>query len=168
MLREGLDLPEVSLIAILDADKEGFLRSTTSLVQIIGRAARNVRGRVILYADQVTESMYQAITETNRRREIQSAFNQKNNIIPQTIQKEVRAIVDTAYELDEEEELKVAEVEKDYLEESALKELSASELQNMIAYNETKMREAAANLAFEEAADLRDYLMILRGVHKSA
>ena len=121
-----------------------------------------------MYADQVTESMYQAITETNRRREIQSAFNQKNNIIPQTIQKEVRAIVDTAYELDEEEELKVAEVEKDYLEESALKELSASELQNMIAYNETKMREAAANLAFEEAADLRDYLMILRGVHKSA
>lgn len=168
LLREGLDLPEVSLIAILDADKEGFLRSTTSLVQIIGRAARNVRGRVILYADQVTESMYQAITETNRRREIQSAFNQKNNIIPQTIQKEVRAIVDTAYELDEEEKLKVAEVEKDYLEESALKELSASELQNMIAYNETKMREAAANLAFEEAADLRDYLMILRGVHKSA
>ncbi|HHT24912.1 MAG TPA: excinuclease ABC subunit UvrB [Clostridiaceae bacterium] len=163
LLREGLDLPEVSLIAILDADKEGFLRSTTSLIQIIGRAARNERGRIIMYADNVTESMYQAIQETNRRREIQSEFNRKNGIIPRTIQKQVLQIIDTAYDLAETEQLRVSEPTTDYLTESEISDLSAAEIKTMIAYNEKRMREAAANLAFEEAADLRDYLMILRG-----
>ncbi|NLJ69853.1 MAG: excinuclease ABC subunit UvrB [Clostridiaceae bacterium] len=167
LLREGLDLPEVSLIAILDADKEGFLRSTASLIQIIGRAARNKRGRVIMYADNVTESMYQAIQETNRRREIQSEFNRKHGIIPQTIKKQVLQIIDTAYDLTEEEQLRVSELMTDYLTESEMSDLSASEIQTMIIHNEKKMREAAANLAFEEAADLRDYLMILRGVLKN-
>ncbi|MGI6579888.1 MAG: excinuclease ABC subunit UvrB [Saccharofermentanales bacterium] len=163
LLREGLDLPEVSLIAILDADKEGFLRSATSLIQIIGRAARNERGRIIMYADNVTESMYQAIQETKRRREIQSEFNRKHGITPRTIRKQVLQIVDTAYDLSEIEQLRVSESLTDYLTESEIADLSAAEIQTMIINIEKKMREAAANLAFEEAADLRDYLMILRG-----
>lgn len=163
LLREGLDLPEVSLIAILDADKEGFLRSTTSLIQIIGRAARNERGRVILYADEVTNSMYQAITETNRRREIQREFNEKHGIIPTTIKKDVHEIMDTAYQLDDAEKAKIAEAESDYLAEEELRELSIAQLKDMIQTHESEMRSAAARLAFEEAADLRDYLMILRG-----
>lgn len=163
LLREGLDLPEVSLIAILDADKEGFLRSTTSLVQIMGRAARNVRGRVILYADEVTESMYQAITETNRRREIQQAFNKAHNIIPQSIKKEVHEIVDTAYDLTQEEKLKVAESHDEYLDETELKELPTAELKQLIHLTEVKMRQAAAQLAFEEAAAFRDYILGLKG-----
>ncbi|NLJ94482.1 MAG: excinuclease ABC subunit UvrB [Clostridiaceae bacterium] len=167
LLREGLDLPEVSLIAILDADREGFLRSTTSLIQMIGRAARNENGRVILYADEVTESMYKAITETNRRREIQEEFNNKHKIVPKTIKKAVHEVVDTAYELDEKEKLELAEEETDYLDESGLKELSNFELKNMQAEKEKLMREAAANLAFEEAADLRDYLLLIRGVLQS-
>ena len=162
LLREGLDLPEVSLIAILDADKEGFLRSTTSLIQIIGRAARNERGRIIMYADDITESMYQAIQETNRRREIQSEFNRKHGIIPRTIRKRVLQIVDTAYDLAETEQLRASESITEYLTESEISNLSASEIKKMIVYHEKRMREAAANLAFEEAADLRDYLMILR------
>src|SRR5690606_15052295 len=93
LLREGLDLPEVSLVAILDADKEGFLRSERSLIQTIGRAARNVNGKVIMYADQVTDSMKKAIDETNRRREIQKKFNEENNIIPRTIVKPVREVL---------------------------------------------------------------------------
>ncbi|HHU52560.1 MAG TPA: excinuclease ABC subunit UvrB [Clostridiaceae bacterium] len=167
LLREGLDLPEVSLIAILDADKEGFLRSATSLIQIIGRAARNERGRVIMYADNVTESMYQAIQETKRRREIQSEFNHKHGITPQTIRKQVLQIVDTAYDLSETEILRASESDTDYLTESEISNLSTSEIRKMIADTEKKMREAAANLAFEEAADLRDYLMILRGELKN-
>lgn len=167
LLREGLDLPEVSLIAILDADREGFLRSTTSLIQMIGRAARNENGRVILYADEVTESMYKAITETNRRREIQEEFNNKHKIVPKTIKKAVHEVVDTAYELDEKEKLELSEEETDYLDESGLKELSNFELKNMQAEKEKLMREAAANLAFEEAADLRDYLLLIRGVLQS-
>ncbi|NLM19177.1 MAG: excinuclease ABC subunit UvrB [Clostridiaceae bacterium] len=163
LLREGLDLPEVSLIAILDADKEGFLRSTTSLIQIIGRAARNEHGRIIMYADNVTESMYQAIQETNRRREIQSEFNRKHGITPRTIKKQVLQIVDTAYNLTEAEKLRIIETTTDYLSESEISDLSAAEIKTMIADNEKRMREAAANLAFEEAADLRDYVMILRG-----
>ncbi|MGB4610791.1 MAG: excinuclease ABC subunit UvrB [Saccharofermentanales bacterium] len=163
LLREGLDLPEVSLIAILDADKEGFLRSATSLIQIIGRAARNERGRIIMYADNVTESMYQAIQETKRRREIQSEFNRKHGITPRTIRKQVLQIVDTAYDLSEIEQLRVSESLTDYLTESEIADLSAAEIRTMIINIEKKMREAAANLAFEEAADLRDYLMILRG-----
>ncbi len=164
LLREGLDLPEVSLIAILDADKEGFLRSTTSLIQIIGRAARNERGRVILYADEVTDSMYQAITETNRRREIQEAFNKKHGIIPKTIQKAVHDIVDTAYTLDEQEAIKVADEQAEYIDERELKELTKAQLLKMIEQEEKKMKKAAANLAFEEAADIRDYLFVLRGI----
>jgi excinuclease ABC subunit B len=98
LLREGLDLPEVSLIAILDADKEGFLRSTTSLIQIIGRAARNVHGHVILYADAITDSMHQAIIETNRRRAIQEQYNREHHITPRSVEKAVRAVVDTVVE----------------------------------------------------------------------
>ena len=164
LLREGLDLPEVSLIAILDADREGFLRSTSSLIQMIGRAARNEHGRVILYADEVTDSMYQAITETNRRREIQQLFNEEHHVKPQTIKKAVHKIIDTAYELDEKEKLKVAEKESDYQDESGLEELTSIELKNLMQEKEKMMREAAANLAFEEAADLRDYLLMIRGV----
>ena len=95
LLREGLDLPEVSLIAILDADKEGFLRSATSLIQIIGRAARNINGQVIMYADKVTESMHRAVAETNRRRAIQQAFNEANDITPVSVRKDVRDVIDT-------------------------------------------------------------------------
>ncbi len=164
LLREGLDLPEVSLIAILDADKEGFLRSTTSLIQIIGRAARNERGRVILYANEVTNSMYQAITETNRRREIQEQFNEEHGIIPKTVQKAVHDIVDTAYTIDEQEAIKVAEIENEYIDEKELRELSSAQLQKMIEQEEKKMKEAARKLAFEEAADLRDYILLLRSI----
>mgnify|MGYP000333744788 FL=1 len=95
LLREGLDMPEVSLIAILDADKEGFLRSDTSLIQIIGRAARNANGHVIMYADRITDSMRRAIDETERRREIQKAYNEKNNIVPKTIQKPIKPLIET-------------------------------------------------------------------------
>ncbi len=162
LLREGLDLPEVSLIAILDADREGFLRSATSLIQIIGRAARNIRGRVILYADEITESMYQAITETNRRREIQEKYNKEHHITPRSIKKEVHAVIDTAYELSEETKLQIAEEVSDYLDETELRELSSAELKKQIDEQEKEMRYAANQLAFEEAAAIRDYILLLR------
>lgn len=157
LLREGLDLPEVSLIAILDADKEGFLRSTTSLIQIIGRAARNVNGRVILYADRVTDSMYTALTETERRRKIQQQFNEDHGIVPKTIMKEVREFTDTSYQLDEEEWIEVAE-------EKELPNLSPQKARKLAAELERKMQDAAARLDFEEAAALRDQLIYIRGM----
>jgi excinuclease ABC subunit B len=151
LLREGLDLPEVSLVAILDADKEGFLRSDTALVQTIGRAARHVNGQVIMYADKVTDSMQRAIDETNRRRAVQLAYNQERGITPQSIVKEVRDLTDRVR--------KAAEEKVGY--EPALK-LPEAEIPYLIAELERQMKEAAANLEFEKAALLRDQVFELR------
>lgn len=161
LLREGLDLPEVSLIAILDADKEGFLRSTTSLVQIIGRAARNLNGRVIMYADDVTESMHRAVVETNRRRSIQEAYNEANHITPQSVRKAVRDVIDTVIEAADEAGLDVQAA--DDLLEHKLDRLKPAELARMAVRIEKDMRDAAKKLAFEEAARLRDLLILIRG-----
>ncbi|CAM4523754.1 excinuclease ABC subunit UvrB [Paenibacillus xylanexedens] len=152
LLREGLDLPEVSLVAILDADKEGFLRSERSLIQTIGRAARNSEGRVILYGDKVTDSMDKAIKETERRREIQIAYNEKHGITPQTIRKKVRDVIEAT---------KVAESKKDYLTGAAEK-MSKKDHQALIQRLEVEMKDAAKNLQFERAAELRDALLELR------
>lgn len=152
LLREGLDLPEVSLVAILDADKEGFLRSERALIQTIGRAARNVDGKVIMYADRITDSMKKAISETNRRREIQEKFNEENDITPQTIVKPVRDVLRPV-------EMVVSEEQANYRTaegEEEIKELSRIEIENMILELEEEMKEAADNLAFELAAQIRD------------
>lgn len=144
LLREGLDIPEVSLVAILDADKEGFLRSETSLIQTVGRAARNSEGRVIMYADKITRSMAATIEETKRRREIQSQYNEENGITPKTIVKEVRDSIETLKPADEEVVFGIAESEDEY------------EVQNNIETLQKEMMEAAQNLQFERAAQLRD------------
>ena len=144
LLREGLDIPEVSLVAILDADKEGFLRSETSLIQTVGRAARNAEGRVIMYADKITRSMAVTIEETKRRREIQSKYNEENGIVPKTIVKEVRDSIETLKPADEEVVFGIAESEDEY------------EVQNNIETLQKEMMEAAQNLQFERAAQLRD------------
>ena len=146
LLREGLDIPEISLVAILDADKEGFLRSETSLIQTIGRAARNAEGHVIMYADTITDSMRAAIDETNRRREIQQAYNEAHGITPQTIKKAVRDLISIskAAEADDEEFKKEPE------------SMDVRELEKLAKELEKKMRQAAAELNFEEAAKLRD------------
>jgi len=148
LLREGLDLPEVSLVAILDADREGFLRSTTSLVQITGRAARNVNGRVIMYADEITAAMREAIDETNRRRAVQSAHNEEHGIEPATIEKAVR---DTIRSHEETQRRAVATVDL-----AAVGDLEPDDLGAVIASLEKEMRECAAALDFERAAALRD------------
>jgi excinuclease ABC subunit B len=148
LLREGLDLPEVSLVAILDADKEGFLRSEKSLIQTFGRAARNVNGQVILYADKMTEAMDQAILETNRRRKIQEAYNQTHQITPQTVKKSVRNILASIYEADYFTIPTVSDVEEGYV--------SLKESPMMIQKLKKEMKEAASRLEFERAADLRD------------
>lgn len=154
LLREGLDLPEVSLVAILDADKEGFLRSERSLIQTIGRAARNENGRVLMYADKITRSMEIAITETQRRREIQEAYNKRHGITPQTIRKEVRDIIRAT---------QVAEETPSYeAEQLSRKKLTKEERVNMIARLEIEMKEAAKALDFERAAELRDLLLELK------
>ncbi len=157
LLREGLDLPEVSLVAILDADKEGFLRSERSLIQTIGRAARNVSGQVIMYADEVTESMTKALNETNRRRKIQNDYNIKHDIEPKTIQKKVTDIIQAA-QIREEKEL--YRVQKDI--EKELRKMPADEIQRLIASLEEEMRLAAEELEFEQAALLRDRIWSLR------
>ncbi len=150
LLREGLDLPEVSLVGILDADKEGYLRSSTSLIQTIGRAARNVEGKVIMYADMVTESMARALGETKRRRELQVAFNEEHGIEPRSVRKEIRDILSMVGATEETtEKIKLDKVPRDV----AMK---------MAADLEKKMREYAANLEFEKAAALRDELIELR------
>lgn len=151
LLREGLDIPEVSLITILDADKEGFLRSERSLIQIIGRAARNANGKVILYADNMTGSMQKAINETNRRREIQKAYNDENGIIPETIIKEIREPIHLKEDYDFKDDVK---------EKS--KKMSKKEKERLIATLEKQMREAARKLDFEEAATLRDAILELK------
>jgi excinuclease ABC subunit B len=148
LLREGLDIPEVSLVAILDADKEGFLRSEKSLIQTFGRAARNVSGQVILYADKMTGSMDQAILETNRRRKIQEEFNKVHHITPQTIKKAVRNILASIYEADYLTIPAVAEAEEGYV---SLKEIPA-----MIQKLKKEMKESAIRLEFERAAEIRD------------
>ena len=155
LLREGLDLPEVSLIAILDADKEGFLRSDTAMIQTIGRAARNEHGRVIMYADRITDSMQRAIDETNRRREKQEAYNKEHNITPKTVYKEQRQLIKLT---------KVAEESEaaDYAEK-ALKKKSTKELNSMAKELERRMQEAAKALDFELAAELRDKLILVKG-----
>ena len=147
LLREGLDIPEVSLVAILDADKEGFLRSETSLIQTMGRAARNDHGKVIMYADNMTGSMQRAIDETMRRRKIQSEYNEKHGIIPKTIKKDVAELL---------------EISKDA---SAIKKekLTKQEREEMIRKLERDMREASKMLEFEYAAMLRDRIIELRG-----
>ncbi|SKC51095.1 excinuclease ABC subunit UvrB [Maledivibacter halophilus] len=152
LLREGLDLPEVSLVAILDADKEGFLRSETSLVQTIGRAARNSEGEVIMYADRITKSMNFAIDETNRRRDIQMDYNKKHGITPMTIKKQIRNIIEAT---------KVAEEEVKYGVDNDDK-LNREELLKLIDGLEADMRQAAADLQFERAAELRDKIEELR------
>jgi excinuclease ABC subunit B len=152
LLREGLDLPEVSLVAILDADKEGFLRSERSLIQTIGRAARNSEGKVILYGDKVTDSMDKAMKETERRRSIQMEYNEKHGITPQTIRKKVRDVIEAT---------KVAESKNEYLTGAAEK-MSKKERQSLIQRLEAEMKDAAKNLQFERAAELRDALLELR------
>ncbi|ATW25915.1 excinuclease ABC subunit UvrB [Candidatus Formimonas warabiya] len=158
LLREGLDLPEVSLVAILDADKEGFLRSERSLIQTIGRAARNVEGRVIMYADTVTESMQKAIDETNRRRLLQMNYNQVNHITPQTVQKAVRDVLGTAL---------VAESQEKYTAGDKKEKLSKKEGEKLIRSLEKEMRDAARHLEFERAAQLRDAIMEIRAQIRS-
>jgi excinuclease ABC subunit B len=152
LLREGLDIPEITLVAILDADKEGFLRSETSLIQTIGRAARNADGHVIMYADNITDSMRKAIDETERRRGIQEAYNKEHHITPQTIKKAVRDLISITKEVTKEQ----AQFEKDP------ESMSLPELQKLIAKVEKQMKRAAADLNFEAAAGLRDQLVELR------
>ncbi|NLP45761.1 MAG: excinuclease ABC subunit UvrB [Epulopiscium sp.] len=153
LLREGLDIPEVSLVAILDADREGFLRSETSLIQTIGRAARNAEGRVIMYADSITDSMRKALSETNRRRQIQEDYNQVHGIIPKTIKKKVHDLIRAT---------KAAEEPAPYELEKDPESMSKQELQQWIKKIQKEMKQAAANLQFEQAAFLRDQLLELK------
>ena len=148
LLREGLDIPEVSLVAILDADKEGFLRSETSLVQTIGRAARNVEGRVIMYADSVTDSMERAISETYRRREIQQRYNQEHGITPKSVKKEIREILEISTSESVDKRMK--------------KQMNPREREAIISKLTAEMRDAAKILEFEHAAYLRDKIQKLR------
>ncbi len=152
LLREGLDIPEISLVAILDADKEGFLRSATSLIQTIGRAARNAEGHVVMYADTITDSMRVALDETNRRREIQMKYNEEHGITPQTIKKSVRDLIAISKVIAKEE----MRFEKDP------ESMSKKELEKLIADVQKKMQKAAADLNFEAAAELRDKMIELK------
>jgi excinuclease ABC subunit B len=152
LLREGLDLPEVSLVAILDADKEGFLRSATSLIQVSGRAARNINGTVIMYADSITNSMKKAIDESNRRRKIQLEFNSKNNVSPRSIQKAIREGIEDMQEAEKFVEAQTGEDKDDY------------ELRRYVSELEYEMELAARNLQFEKAAVIRDKLKSFRDV----
>ncbi|SFC96434.1 Excinuclease ABC subunit B [Bacillus sp. 491mf] len=154
LLREGLDIPEVSLVAILDADKEGFLRSERSLIQTIGRAARNANGHVVMYADRITKSMEIAMEETKRRRQIQEAYNEKHGIIPKTIQKEVRDVIRATMAAEDTETYEVPSL--------ASKKMTKKERENVIAKMEAEMKEAAKALDFERAAELRDLLLELK------
>ena len=154
LLREGLDMPEVSLIAILDADKEGFLRSDTSLIQIIGRAARNAHGHVIMYADRITDSMKRAIDETARRREIQQAYNKAHGITPKTIVKPIKPLIETTL---------VAESGGKYEVKPGKKKLTKKDRENLIKTLTREMQQASRALEFERAAELRDMILELDG-----
>lgn len=155
LLREGLDVPEVSLVAILDADKEGFLRSERSLVQTIGRAARNANGRVIMYADKITDSMKYAIDETNRRRTIQEAYNKEHGITPKTIHKNIRDLIAITHA-----------VEKEETPKTDFKQMTAQQRREAIEVMELEMRAAAKDLNFEKAAQLRDMILEIRAQYK--
>ena len=152
LLREGLDIPEIALVAILDADKEGFLRSSTSLIQTIGRAARNSEGHVVMYADTITDSMRIALEETSRRREIQMKYNEEHGITPQTIKKAVRDLISISKAVAKEE----MRFEKDP------ESMNRKELEKLIAEVQKKMQRAAADLNFEAAAELRDKMIELK------
>jgi len=156
LLREGLDMPEVSLIAILDADKEGFLRSDTSLIQIIGRAARNAHGQVIMYADRITDSMKRAMDETERRREIQQAYNREHGIVPQTIIKPIKPLIETTL---------VAETAASYTAGigKKKKKLSKKDKENLVKTLLREMQQASRAMEFERAAELRDMILELDG-----
>lgn len=154
LLREGLDVPEVSLVAILDADKEGFLRSEGALIQTIGRAARNAEGKVIMYADNMTGSMERAISETSRRRKIQEAYNEEHGIVPQTIKKEVRAQIGITHE--------VASDEREENIYEQFKSLSRLQRDEEMEKLELEMRQHAKDLNFEAAAEVRDIIMELK------
>ncbi|KKP36480.1 MAG: excinuclease ABC subunit B [Candidatus Peregrinibacteria bacterium GW2011_GWA2_33_10] len=151
LLREGLDLPEVSLIGILDADKEGFLRSESALIQTIGRAARNINGHVIMYADKITDGMKKAISETERRRKIQMEYNEKHGITPQTIKKAIRDI--------QIERKEASDKRKKHLD---VTKVPKEEMSRLIKHLETQMDLAAQNMEFEKAADLRDEIDLIR------
>jgi excinuclease ABC subunit B len=152
LLREGLDIPEITLVAILDADKEGFLRSETSLIQTIGRAARNAEGHVVMYADTMTDSMKAAIEETNRRRTVQQRYNEEHHITPTTIKKAVRDLIAVSKD--------IAKKEKDW--EKDPESMSKKELGQLIDSVEKQMKKAAADLNFEAAAKLRDKMIELK------
>ena len=152
LLREGLDIPEISLVAILDADKEGFLRSETSLIQTIGRASRNAEGRVIMYADVMTQSMKAAIDETNRRRSLQEAYNEEHGITPTTIRKAVRDLIS----ITKEAASSSRKLEKDP------ESMSAKEIAALVKKIEKRMLKSAAELDFETAAELRDQMLELK------
>ncbi|MEG1148174.1 MAG: helicase-related protein, partial [Niameybacter sp.] len=153
LLREGLDIPEVSLVAILDADKEGFLRSETALIQTIGRAARNADGRVIMYADKVTRSMEHALSETNRRRQIQIEYNEAHGITPQTIKKGIRDLIVAT---------KTSKKEDEFFKDKDPESMSPEELKKTMDKVEKEMKKAARDLQFERAAELRDTLIKLK------
>jgi excinuclease ABC subunit B len=156
-LREGLDIPEVSLVAILDADKEGFLRSERALIQTIGRAARHINGSAILYADKITDSMRRAIDETERRRNKQLLYNEQHGVIPQGVQKRIKDIIEESYEPDAARKLlKIEQEQEKYLA------MSERDLAKEIKRLEKEMLQAAKNLEFERASELRDQLKKLR------
>jgi excinuclease ABC subunit B len=164
LLREGLDLPEVTLVAVLDADKEGFLRSESALIQTIGRAARHIEGKAILYADRMTDAMKAAIAETNRRREIQMRYNLENNIEPRSIIKSIRDLTDRVKVIAEAKpEYKTNGAEPTLLDPA---HLPKDELARLIKQIEKEMRDAAKALEFEKAALLRDQLVELRGIEE--
>ena len=152
LLREGLDIPEISLVAILDADKEGFLRSETSLIQTVGRAARNSEGHVIMYADEITDSMKNAIDETNRRRALQMKYNEEHGITPETIQKEVRDLISISKQVDKQ----INDIEKDP------ESMDRKEIEELINKVKRRMDQAAADLDFETAIEMRDRLTTLK------
>jgi len=160
LLREGLDIPEVSLVAILDADKEGFLRAERSLIQTIGRAARNLHGKAILYGDRVTDSMKKAIDETQRRRVKQTAYNQMHGIEPRAIVKQVRDLIDGVYS--EKAGRDAEKVAQAALQRARVEDMSEKEMAREIKRLEQAMFQHARNLEFEQAAQARDQLTLLR------
>ncbi len=162
LLREGIDLPEVSLLMILDADKEGFLRSERSLIQIIGRCARNSNGRVILYADEITDSMMNAVSETNRRREIQQKYNEEHGIVPKTIIKGIRDVFDIVSESAKEEKVEKLNV-RDLLNTGKVSSMDKDDKDKMIKKLTAEMNKAAKELEFEKAAEIRDVIITLKG-----